>query len=470
MVDDAGVATLREIVLRAACSIAGGSTHAKLDEDLAAAGLPPSADGDTKAERGKSSAAAVPDERLREVAIGLVERNTGIHMVDRMTVQDLVWADEHPPPIPKRTRRDLARALPGWILVNHAQRFHTLLATLFDLGRGELFFGIEDTSLGGRIDRHFYRNDDWTVEQLFDELGAVDHASDRRFALFLEGMVSGDTVPDEDAQRQLVDAINPQLAGIRLTLRETGNTDGYPTFHLVATGSRTGRPKQLIFGSPRKPDLRLIDVIDSDVEVVDPTGEVLVYDRPIGPAGLRWRDLQDWWSETRQVEDDQQAKRELYQRLGSSVPKGSPHQLLLFRLYHDIYRAALQELPALLPEVWRHWDPKTVNVRGKDALVQFRMDLLLLAPAGARIVLEVDGQTHYASERDAEDGQRHWLPDGNQYARTVAASRDLTLAGYEVYRFGTNELQDKDQARTLVTVFFDSLFRRHSVAVPKQTT
>lgn len=467
MVDDAGVATLREIVFRAACAIAGGSTHPKLDEDLVAAGLPPSAGGETKAQRGESSAAAVPDERLREVAVGLAERNGSLHMIDRMTVQDLVWADEHPPPIPKRTRRDLARTLPGSILVAHAQRFHALLAKLFDLSRGDLSFRLEDTSLGGQIDRHFYRNDDWTVEQLFDELGAVDQASDRRFALFLEGMVSGDTVPDEDAQRQLVYTINPTLAGIGLELRETGNIDGYPTFHLVATGSRTGRPKQLIFASPRKPDLRLIDVIDSDVEVVDPTGEVLVYDRPIGPAGLRWRDLQSWWADIRQVEDDHHAKRELYQRLGNSVPQGSEHQLLLFKLYHDIYRATLQELPALLPEVWRHWDPKTVKARGKAALVQFRMDFLLLAPAGARIVLEVDGQTHYASERKAANGQRRWLPDGNEYARTVAASRDLTLAGYEVYRFGTNELQDKDQARPLVTAFFDSLFRRHHVALPK---
>ena len=148
------------------------------------------------------------------------------------------------------------------------------------------------------------------------------------------------------------------------------------------------------------------------------------------------------------------------------MPEGCPHQLLLFRLYHDIYRAALPELPALLPEVWRHWDPKTVKARGKDALVQFRMDFLLLAPAGARIVLEVDGQTHYARERNAADGQRRWLPDGNKYARTAAASRDLTLAGYEVYRFGTNELQKEDQARPLLTAFFDSLFRRHHLAQP----
>jgi hypothetical protein len=128
-------------------------------------------------------------------------------MIDRIAVQDLVWADEHPPPIPKRTRRDIARALPGVILGEHAQRFFPLLATLFDLGRNDLFFGFEDTSLGGQIDRHFFRNDDWTVEQLFDQLGAIDNASDRRFGLFLESIVSGNTVPDEDSQRQLVEAI-----------------------------------------------------------------------------------------------------------------------------------------------------------------------------------------------------------------------------------------------------------------------
>lgn len=96
------------------------------------------------------------------------------------------------------------------------------------LGRGDLFFGFEATSLGGQIERHFYNNDDWTVEQLFDELGAIDNASDRRFALFLEGIVSGNTVPDEDGQRQLVEAINPPLTAVGLELRETGNIDGYP--------------------------------------------------------------------------------------------------------------------------------------------------------------------------------------------------------------------------------------------------
>jgi len=40
--------------------------------------------------------------------------------------------------------------------------------------------------------------------------------------------------------------------------------------------------------------------------------------------------------------------------------------------------------------------------------VQFRMDFLIFAPAGARIVLEVDGQHLYASERQAGEGQRGW--------------------------------------------------------------
>jgi very-short-patch-repair endonuclease len=467
MADDGAVDALREIVLRGAHAIAQGSTVAKLDSNLVAAGLPPSQGDDSKAKRAERSVAAVPDDRLREVAIGLLKQGAWLHMLDRMAVQDLVWAEEHHPKIEKRTRRDIARILPGWILTDHYQRFRALLGTLFDLGRGEVFFGLDDHSLGGEIDRHFHRNDDWTVEQLFDELGAVD-ASDRRFALLLQGIASGETVSDEEAQRQLVEAISSPLVGAGLELREMGSTDGYPTFELVAIRSRTGRPRQLIFASPRKPDLRLIDAIDNDLEVVDHVEDVLVYDRPIGSDGLRWRELQAWWKDNHQLEDDAQAKKQLWQRLGQSLPEDSPPQTLLFMLYHQIYRDTLQDLPALLPEVWRHWDPKTVQARGKDALVQFRMDFLILAPAGARIVLEVDGQTHYASEREMAPKQRRWSPDGDRYAHTMAQTRDLTLAGYEVYRFGTNDLREEneDEARAMLTAFFDELFRRHRIVVP----
>ncbi|GII32896.1 hypothetical protein [Planotetraspora mira] len=52
----------------------------------------------------------------------------------------------------------------------------------------------------------------------------------------------------------------------------------------------------------------------------------------------------------------------------------------------------MQGLPALLPEVWLHWDPKTVRARGTEALLRFRMDFLLLLSRGQRVVLEVDGR------------------------------------------------------------------------------
>jgi very-short-patch-repair endonuclease len=85
------------------------------------------------------------------------------------------------------------------------------------------------------------------------------------------------------------------------------------------------------------------------------------------------------------------------------------------------------------------------------------MDFLLLLPHGTRIVLEVDGRQHYATE----DG----LADTARYASMVAADRDLKLSGYEVFRFGGAELHG-DPARGMVKAFFSALFLRYGVPVP----
>lgn len=114
-------------------------------------------------------------------------------------------------------------------------------------------------------------------------------------------------------------------------------------------------------------------------------------------------------------------------------------------------------LPALLPEVWLHWDPKTVAERGVKAMLGFRMDFLLLLPHGQRVVLEVDGSHHYSSP----DRKR---PDPAEYADGVRSDRELKLAGYEVFRFGAAELQDREQARDLLQAFFADLFRRFGVS------
>lgn len=455
-------AALRGVIRTIALEISQLATHATLDDALSQIGLPASPSDGSKAARADSSVAAVPDRELPAVARRVLSHYEWLGASTRNMLQDLLWAAEPHPSIPKRVRRDVARALDWDDLLDHYLRFKVLLDKLFVLGGGGGFggggFGAAsvDHSLGGRIDQHVQRNADWTVEELFEAVGAID-TTDRRFGLLLEGIVSGEVLPDEDAQRRLVDAINPPLGAAGLELRETGTADGYPVFELVASRSRVGRPKNLIFASPLKPDLRLSDAIDNDIEIVGNAEHVLVYDRPITADGIRWRDLQAWWKATRRLDTDEQAKTQLYRRLRQSLPANSPPQQRLFDLYHELHRDDVQHLPALLPEVWLHWDPKTVRARGAAALLHLRMDFLLLMPRGVRIVLEVDGRTHYASG----DGRA----DPATYARTMAGSRNLTLAGYEVYRFGAHELRDPDQARGTLSHFFGDLFRRHHVGV-----
>jgi len=192
-------------------------------------------------------------------------------------------------------------------------------------------------SLREQIERHVYHNpEDWSVEYLFDALGVFD-ASNRRFTLFLEGFVSSDIRPDEAGQRRLVEKLNVQMRVCGAELRETGTESGYPVFAAVAVGSPpAGRPKQLIFASSIKPDLRFRDAVSNDIEIVTNADKVLVYDRPIGAQGLRWCDLQSWWGDIANISDEHKAKVTLYRRLQSSLPTSSPPQRTLFDTFLGI--------------------------------------------------------------------------------------------------------------------------------------
>ena len=79
------------------------------------------------------------------------------------------------------------------------------------------------------------------------------------------------------------------------------------------------------------------------------------------------------------------------------------------------------------------------------------MDFLLLLPNHERIVIEVDGRQHYAGD----DGRA----DPDRYAEMMKEDRTLRLAGYEVYRFGAEELAAGDAGRELLRQFFVSLLQ-----------
>ena len=434
-------------------------THERLGSLCERLGLPNPDGGGSKRDRMRASFAALADADLPKVAINLLEFHPP-NPSDRNQIQDLIWADLPTPSIPKRYRRELARGIAVDDLYLDAQRFDNLLERLWIIGPTDALaaiFGGTDDSLRAQIHQHVYRNPgDWSVEYLFDRVGALD-ASDRRFALFLEGLASADVRPDEEAQRSFVDLVNRKLSKCGIEMRETNMEGGYPVFSLVSTHSApSGRPKNLIFASSVKPDLRFTDALNNDIEIVTNADKVLVYDRPIGVEGLRWSDLQSWWAETNHISNDEQAKKTLYRRLRHSLPASSPPQAALFESFYRTFGSAVPNLPALLPEVWLHWDPKTVRERGAQALTRFRMDFLLLLPQGVRIVIEVDGKAHYANDAGRADATR--------YSAMVRADRELKLARYEVFHFGAEELQNGDSGE-IVRSFFELLFKEYRVTV-----
>lgn len=280
-------------------------------------GLPaPDFDG-SKRERMTASFNALTDTELPAVARKLLLRYPPSATM-RNQIQDILWSDNQCPPIPKRYRREIARRLNNEELYGDARKFDELLERLWILDEDDwmALFGGKPIGLRAQIQQHVHRNpDDWSAEDLFDQLGAYS-APDQRFALFLEGLASADVRPDEAAQRHFVACVNASLRSCGVELRETDSEGGYPIFSVVSSHTTIkGRPKNLIFASPDKPDLRFRDALDNDVEIVTNADKVLVYDRPIGNEGLRWSDLQQWWSETEKIVDATKAKRSLYERL-----------------------------------------------------------------------------------------------------------------------------------------------------------
>jgi hypothetical protein len=211
-----------------------------------------------------------------------------------------------------------------------------------------------------------------------------------------------------------------------------------------------GQLKNLIFAADGpKPKIVLRDAINNDLEITENAPYCLIYDRPLAETGLTWRQLTAWWagSDSLPDEDQRAAARQLYARLLKSMA-GNGAERLVFERYCSRYGAPDGfGQPALIPQVYVHYDPYTRTTGG--TLARQRMDFLLLLPRWRRVVLEVDGVQHYA------DGQGRASPA--RYAQMAAADRELRLAGYEVYRFGGHEIADRGRAAAVLDVFFSSL-------------
>jgi hypothetical protein len=153
-----------------------------------------------------------------------------------------------------------------------------------------------------------------------------------------------------------------------------------------------GQVKNIIFAANGpKPELVLTDAVQNTIDIVENAQYCLVYDKPITGKGLLWHDLVLWWQDKSGYINGH-AEESLSLRLKDSLD--SVVEKLLFDTYYDEIRATLgDQLPALIPQVYLHYDPKTVKqLQGKRRIPRERLDFLILFSNRNRVILEVDGK------------------------------------------------------------------------------
>jgi len=210
-----------------------------------------------------------------------------------------------------------------------------------------------------------------------------------------------------------------------------------------------GEMRNLIFAADGpKPRIVLRDAISNDLEIVENEQYCLIYNQPLSLTGLTWRQLTSWWAKGKNLEGEEKraAAHELYARLMKSMGHNGAERFI-FERYCARYGTQGFDIPALIPQVYLHYDPYSRRPGG--TLTRQRMDFLLLLDRHRRIILEVDGIQHYANDDGSASTAR--------YAEMVAADRELRLAGYEIYRFGGAEISDRRQAADMLDRFFDAL-------------
>lgn len=321
------------------------------------------------------------------------------------------------------------------------------------------------------IRQHMDNNKDWPYQTLFFRYLSFLTIPDDDFAFFLEQYVrptmrrkkwnedtgEWETIPNEVC----VNAINKYLKDDGYELQIEGSSGDHPIYKVKdISGSITTQIKNIIFASQNKPDIVLSDAIGNEISIVGNADQCLVYDKPIASGGLTWGELESWYnSNGLWISRDSDLNTCLRKSLGSPVEKR------FYDAYIEIKDQYEGNVPALLPQVWLYYDPKLEKQRIRKIFEHQRMDFLMLISDTKRIVIEIDGIQHYAEDNEISlPGNQHaHIASVSRYANMVSAQRNMTLAGYEVYRFGGKELYQEEIGKRLVKQFLKDLFIKHGV-------
>jgi very-short-patch-repair endonuclease len=338
------------------------------------------------------------------------------------------------------------------------------LARLYDLGELPSNDSRYKTAFQD-IFQHRVMNEDWDDVWIFYDprFGLAD--SDEALLQFLAEMMHPAVRTNPAEVERLHSFLNSVLVHDGYELVQVDDISGAPLFapRRIGTGVR-GNMKNLIFAAiGPKPEIVLVDAVNNDLRITGNIQGCLMYDRPLAAHGLTWAELTAWWAdrEGMATTPTREVSLSLYRRLDLSLGDNDAERRVL-RTYASRYARLGPDIPALIPQVYLHYDPhaRSHYPPGTAPLHRQRMDFLMLLPHRARVVIECDGVQHYADDQVLPSKRRYASP--RRYAEMVAEDRELRLAGYEVYRFGGAELNDSPDTARRLDDFFVRLADRHS--------
>ena len=321
------------------------------------------------------------------------------------------------------------------------------------------------------ISRHMdVFSEDWDFTYLFYTVLDLLNVSDDKFIYFCEEYVNpvfrrhrlDENEEWIDVTQECIDAINRGLSDIGMSLQPAGQTAGRKKYKVLPISARANEPiKNIIFAAKFKPDIVLDDALANDIKVVNANG-ALIYDQGIPSDGISWKMLAEWYKLLEIDNTEKQLVNVFYDCLDSEPER------IFYKAYISYLRKYNKNIPALLPHVYMYYDPKTKSQRDWQIFEHQKMDFMMIISPSQRIVFEIDGSQHYAEDDIVPGTQYKHYASPARYAEMMKAHREMSLAGYDVYRFGGKELwingsTTEEMIIDNISIFFDKLFNKYFV-------
>lgn len=327
------------------------------------------------------------------------------------------------------------------------------------------------TSLLSEIARHCDSfPGDWRDDMGMFDVVDILHWSDQEFLYFCKEYVNpvfNRSLWDDKQEKWInlqpncVEAINLYMRDCGYELRISNKIGDKFEYDLIELAGVKGKINNIVFAAIKKPDILLTDVLNHTVQIPVNEDKYLLYDKEVATGGLTWKGLLERYSESHFP-----IEKSLDKRLYDAVRHcGSAIEEQFFNCYLEFIEEFGDSIPALLPQVYLYYDSKVQKERTIKIFDHQCMDFLMLFSGSQRVVIELDGVQHYSDGTVQCPGSQYPCPIAStaKYASMVSAQREMTLAGYEVYRFGGSEFQDQERVKIMVRQFFIDLFAKHGI-------